>query len=74
MSFLKILVGRNQLLAFLLCFVFCSCLSGCSFSKRTVTEERNGETTSKTSFSLELPGVKIGGHDDDESDESEDRF
>ena len=51
--------------------------AGCSFSKRTVTEERNGETTSKTSFSLELPGVKIGGHDDDEndeSDESEDRF
>ncbi len=64
----------RRFLVFFLGYLFMVSSAGCSFSKRTVTEERNGETTSKTSFSLELPGVKIGGHDDDESDESEDRF
>ena len=61
---------RRFLVLFLGCIFTVSC-AGCSISKRTVTEERNGETTSKTSYSLELPGVKIGGHDEDENDDED---
>jgi hypothetical protein len=59
---------RRFFVLFLGC-IFAVSFAGCSISKRTVTEERNGQTTSKTSYSLELPSVKISGHDNDEEED-----